>query len=253
MQAMLIGGRAFFGRRDLKTNFQCVGGGSKSDFDVGEEVISPYLWSRGISRLGAVAISHAHSDHVGGMRSVIANFRPHELWYGLEFPTQEFAQVAEAARSYGLDLRLHAAGDRFTFGSVRIRVLNPQPGAFANNPAQDDESLVLHLQCGNTSALVMGDSHKRTEQLLETENPQADLLKIGHHGSLTSSSPEFLRTVAPRYAVVSAGNYNTFRHPRPEVMHRFAERHVTTYRTNVARAVSFYLDGTTILAQLVPR
>jgi len=93
MQAMLIGGRAFFGRRDLKTNFQCVGGGSKSDFDVGEEVISPYLWSRGISRLGAVAISHAHSDHVGGMRSVIANFRPHELWYGLEFPTQEFAAV----------------------------------------------------------------------------------------------------------------------------------------------------------------
>ena len=82
-------------------------------------------------------------------------------------------------------------------------MLNPQPGAFANNPAQDDESLVLHLQCGNTSALVMGDSHKRTEQLLETENPQADLLKIGHHGSLTSSSPEFLRTVAPRYAVVS--------------------------------------------------
>jgi competence protein ComEC len=230
-----------------------VGGGSKSDFDVGEEVVSPYLWSRGISRLDAIAISHAHSDHVGGMRSVIVNFRPREFWYGLDSPTPEFQQVAQAARAYGLEFRPHTAGDAFAFGWAQIRVLNPQPGACASNPAQDDESLVLHLQYGNTSALLVGDSHKRTEELLETEYPHADLLKIGHHGSLTSSSPEFLEAVAPQYAVVSAGYYNSFRHPRPEVMHRFAERKVTTYRTDLAGAVSFYLDGTTISARPVPR
>jgi competence protein ComEC len=230
-----------------------VGGGSKSDFDVGEEVVSPYLWSRGIRRLDAVAISHAHSDHVGGMRSVIANFRPKELWYGLDSPTQEFAQVAEAARLSGLAFHPHIAGDAFEFGGVQVRVLNPPPGAVANNPAQDDESMVLHFQYRNTSALLVGDSHKRTEELLENENPHADLLKIGHHGSLTSSSPEFLQTVAPQFAVVSAGYYNSFRHPRPEVMHRFADLHVTTYRTDMAGAVSFYLDGTTVSAQPVPR
>ena len=132
-------------------------------------------------------------------------------------------------------------------------MLNPQPGAFASNPAPDDASLVLHLQYGNTSALLVGDSHKRTEDLLESENPRADLLKIGHHGSLTSSLPEFLLAVAPQFVVVSAGYYNTFRHPRPEVMRRFAERSITTYRTDLAGAVSFYLDGTTILARPVPR
>jgi competence protein ComEC len=113
--------------------------------------------------------------------------------------------------------------------------------------------MVLRLQYGETSALLVGDSHQRIEELMEGENPKANLLKIGHHGSLTSSSPEFLQAVAPQFAVVSARYYNAFHHPRPEVMQRFADWHVTTYRTDLAGAVSFYLDGTTVSAQPVPR
>jgi competence protein ComEC len=228
-------------------------GSSRSDFDVGEEVVSPYLWSRGIRRLDAIALSHAHSDHMGGMRSVIANFQPRELWYGVESPDRGFHDVEQTAGEFHVQLISHHAGDTFDFGSLHIRVLNPQPGWPATLRGQDDESLVLHVQYGTTSALLVGDAHKRIEKFLIDEAPHADLLKIGHHGSLTSSSPEFLEAVQPRFAVVSVGMYNTFKHPRSEVMQRFADLHVETYRTDLAGAVSFYLDGKTVTARPIPR
>lgn len=228
-------------------------GNSRSEFDVGEEVVSRYLWSRGIRSLDVVAISHAHSDHIGGMGSVIANFRPKELWYGVQSPTPGFAAIEQIATSFHVQEHRFSSGDAFDFGSVHVRVLNPQPGWEARDPAQDDESLVLRIQYGDTAALLVGDAHKRIENFLVNENPQADLLKIGHHGSATSSTPEFLRAVSPRFAVASVGFYNSFRHPRPEVMKRYADAHITTYRTDLAGAVSFYLDGTTVTARPVPR
>ena len=210
---------------------------------------SPYLWSRGIRRLNAVAISHPHSDHIGGMRIVIANFRPRELWYGLDSPTPEFTELAATARAFGVSFKPRAAGDAFDFGGTQVRVLNPQPGTVATNRTQDDESMVLHIQYGGASALLVGDSHKRIEEIMESENPGANLLKISHHSSATSSSPDFLQAVSPQFAVVSAGYYNLFHHPRPDVMKRFADLQVRTYRTDLVGPVTFYLDGTTVSAQ----
>ena len=90
------------------------------------------------------------------------------------FAKPEFTELAAAARSFGVALQPHTAGEAFDFGGVHIRVLNPQPGSVAANPAQDDESMVLRLQYRDTSALLVGDSHKRIEEMLEGENPACE-------------------------------------------------------------------------------
>lgn len=115
-------------------------------------------------------------------------------------------------------------------------------------PPRDDDVLALKISYGSTSALLIGDSHKKEEREMIDLSPAADFLKIAHHGSNTSSTPEFLAAVLPRYGVISVGARNSFKHPRLEVVRRLSEFHVQTYRTDLAGATTFYLDGLSVSA-----
>jgi len=101
-----------------------------------------------------------------------------------------------------------------------------------------------------TSALLEGDAERLTERQVAQEQPQADLLKVAHHGSATSTIPELLAAVHPKFAVISVGMRNTYGHPRREVLARLGESRVATYRTDVNGAVTFYLDGKDVSPQL---
>jgi len=220
------------------------GGGSlRGDFDVGEEVVSNYLWSRGITRLDAVALTHAHADHIGGLGAVIRNFRPRELWVGANPPTRAYLALLDAARKYKVAVRQRAAGDEFALGGARFRVLAPPANWQPGQQARNNDSLALLVSYGKTSALLEGDAEQKMEKLIATESPRAGLLKVGHHGSASSTTPELLAGVAPREAVISVGYRSAYQHPRGEVLERLEAAGVVTHRTDVEGAVTFVLDG----------
>jgi competence protein ComEC len=233
------------------------GGGSFGGFrgheeargpDPGEEAVSAYLWSRGIKRLDAVALTHAHQDHIGGLAAVLENFRVGQLWIGRETETPALARLKEEAAERGVLIRHELRGQSFLWDGVRVDFLWPQisPGEVAAS-AKNNDSLVMRLQYKERSLLLPGDAEKAAEYTMLSESGgaglQADVLKVGHHGSKNSTMPEFLESVGPKIAIISAGEENPYGHPSGELLERLETRGVRILRTDREGEVSVVTDG----------
>jgi competence protein ComEC len=233
------GGIPVFGRR------------TRSRLDIGEDVVSPYLWSRSIRRLDVLAVSHAHEDHLGGVPALLENFRPRELWTGA-MPEGDPAWAALRAKALRQGVKivpLHA-GRRFSYGGAQVEVLAPAADYQPGPTPQNNDSLALRLSYGAHSFLLTGDIDRRVESELIAQGlvRRAEVLKIAHHGGKTSSSAPLLELVRPALAVISAGFENSYNNPSSEVLKRLTERHVVVLRTDLSGLVRVRTDGRRIFA-----
>jgi competence protein ComEC len=183
---------------------------------------------------------------------VLQNFRPGELWVGNNPPIPAYEALLDEARRLHAQVRAMQAGDTRSLGSTQIHVLAPfanyEPGSEPGN----NDSLVLHISYRATSVLLEGDAEAPIEQgMLGEQGLESTLLKVGHHGSTTSTQPEFLARVAPKWALISCGLHNRYGYPHKEILAELQASHVRTLSTDINGASCFELDGSDVKASVL--
>jgi competence protein ComEC len=214
--------------------------------DAGRRTVIPYIAHRG-GQLEAFVLSHPHADHVGGAASVIHALHP-RVYFDGAFVAANAAYRSSlfAARSEGSQWRRVHPGDSLVIDEATVLFLAPDSAFAASLPDPNNASAVALIRVGDVRMLMMGDAEREEERWLLEHAPEqlrADVLKVGHHGSSTSSTPDFLDAVRPRIALVSVGEGNTYGHPSVEIMASLAERGTEVVRTDKVGTVIVETDG----------
>ncbi len=233
-RAMLIDGGGFVG----------------SPVDPGTRVILPLLRARRRTRLDVVVLTHPHPDHFGGLATALPHLEVGELWDSGQGEDEgagaTYAGLIAGLRARGVPVKRPAdlCGPARSIGGAQVEVIapcpRPEPGTSAN-----DGSIVLRLSFGRHAALLVGDAEHAAEAHLiaSGRDLRADVIKVGHHGSRTSTGDAFLRAVSPALATISSGVRNRFGHPTREVLARLAARGVATLRTDRGGEILWSTDG----------
>ena len=223
------------------------GGLAASPFDVGDRVVSPVLWRKGITRIDYLVLTHPHPDHLDGLVALARNFRIGEFWEGPQAPDEgSYAALLRSLPARVIRRRC-GQGTRLDVGPVAIEVLHPPRAGPDAGPvaATNENSLVIKMTIAGTSFLFMGDAGPETERGLLGSglNLRSTVLKAGHHGSAASTSADFLAAVKPRLVLISAGEGNTYGFPSPALLVRCDAAKAEVLRADLDGAVEIRANG----------
>lgn len=212
-----------------------------------EKTVVDYLKKQGIKKLDYVIGTHPHADHIGGLDAVIDAFEIGKvIMPKVENTTKTFLDVLTSIKNKGLKVTAPNIGDIYKLGKAEFIIVAPNSEKYSD---LNNYSVVTKMEYEKTSFLFTGDAEVLSEkEILNNKiNIEADVLKVGHHGSDTSSSVEFLDTVKPKYAVIQVGEGNKYGHPSIEIMNRLEKRHTKVYRNDLNGNIIAISDGNEII------
>ncbi|MDR1961415.1 MAG: MBL fold metallo-hydrolase [Gracilibacteraceae bacterium] len=215
-----------------------IDGGNAAD----GEAVAAFLAARGVGRLDYIICTHAHEDHAGGLAEVLRALPADTLYCPVtEYDGAPFRRFAEAAAARGLEILTPAPGAEFPLGSALVRVLGPLKSYEDHN----NDSIVLKIEYGATSFLFTGDAEREAEAdiLAAGYDLAGTVLKIGHHGSESSTTYPFLREIMPEHAVISCGTDNPYGHPHENTLSRLRDAEVRVWRTDMQGTITCVSDG----------
>lgn len=227
-----------------------TGGVKENGDDEARLVVAPFLKHLGVRAIDAILLTHPHADHIGGAPTLIDRFPVGMLMDDGQTTDEPLVgRARQEARNHGVAYRPAERGEELDCGDgVRLSLLAPTPKEVEGPP--NDASIVVRLTYGKTTFLLTGDAEAPEEEDMERDREPlgCDVLKVGHHGSDTSSTPEFLAEAHPRIAIISVGAHNRYGHPSEAVVERLRADGAQVFRTDVDGAVTCESDGQAIRA-----
>lgn len=219
------------------------------------DTVVKYLKNLGIEKIDILVGTHLHDDHIGGMAEVIRNFEIGTLYvpdnYNNEITTYWYIDFLDAIEEKNINCIYPTVSTTFEIGDANIKIVAPNSKEYKN---MNNYSIVLMVTYGETDVILMGDAEELSEQEILKNGLyiNADIIKLGHHGSNTSSSEKFLKAVNPQYAIISAGKGNTYHHPIKTVMERLENLGITVYRTDESGTIIMSTDGKNVSFNVEP-